>query len=146
MGADTVLRGSVRAPSGFSFGKPSATKPQGLRPLSFAALGLPLENPSGALTLPLNAVSPPSTLSLGDSFSTLPLRFFTVAVATSQIFQKLSVLLVKGNCAMIKIDSPALPPPLFCSFFFSPAFPHPCSSLLREIGGLLGWKGEREKT
>ena len=42
----TVLRGSVRAPSGFSLDKPSAAKPRGLRFLGFAALGLPLENHS----------------------------------------------------------------------------------------------------
>ena len=32
-GKDTVLRGSVRAPKGFSEGKPEAAKPRGLRPL-----------------------------------------------------------------------------------------------------------------
>ena len=32
-GADTVLRGSVRAPEGFSEGKPEAAKPRELRPL-----------------------------------------------------------------------------------------------------------------
>ena len=50
-----------------------------VRPLGFAAEGLPEENPEGALTLPLSTVSAPSTLSLGDSFSTLPLGFSTVA-------------------------------------------------------------------
>ena len=40
-GADTVLRGSVRAPQGFSEGKPEAAKPR----------GLPEDNPEGALTL-----------------------------------------------------------------------------------------------
>ena len=58
-GADTVLRGSVRAPEGFSKGKPKAAKPRGRSPQGFAAEGLPEENP--------------------DSFSTLPLGFSTVA-------------------------------------------------------------------
>ena len=43
-----------------------------------------LGNPSGALTLTLSAVSPPSTLSLGDSFSTQPLGFLTVAFRLSK--------------------------------------------------------------
>ena len=54
-GAYTVLRGSVTAPSGF-LGQTLGCKPWGLRPLVFAALGLPLENPSGGLTLPLSTV------------------------------------------------------------------------------------------
>ena len=40
-GADTVLRGSVRAPEGFSEGKPEAAKPRGRSPRGFAAEGLP---------------------------------------------------------------------------------------------------------
>ena len=43
-GANTVLRGSVRAPKGFSE-------------------GLPEENPEGALTLPRSTVSAPKALS-----------------------------------------------------------------------------------
>ena len=43
-GADTVLRGSVRAPKGFSE-------------------GLPEENPEGALTLTRSTVSAPEALS-----------------------------------------------------------------------------------
>ena len=74
-----MLRGSVRAPLGFSSGKPSAEKPQGLRPLGFSASGLPLEAPSGALTLPLSTVLALTTLSLGDSSSTLPLGFSRVS-------------------------------------------------------------------
>ena len=31
-GADTVLRGSVRAPEGYSEGKPAAAKPRGRKP------------------------------------------------------------------------------------------------------------------
>ena len=69
--SDTVLRVSMRAPEGFSEG----IKPWALRPLGFAASGLP----SGALTLPLSTVLAASKLSLGDSFSTLPLGFSTVA-------------------------------------------------------------------
>ena len=61
-GGNTALRGSVRAPEGFSEGKPEAAKPRGRSPQGFAAKGLPL-----------STVSAPSTLSLGDSFSTLPL-------------------------------------------------------------------------
>ena len=62
-GADTVLRGSVRAPEGFSEGKPEAAKPRGRSPRGFAAEGLPEENPEGALTLPRSTVSAPEALS-----------------------------------------------------------------------------------
>ena len=55
-GAHTVLRGSVRAPEGFSEGKPEAAKPRGRSPRGFAAEGLPEENPEGALTLPRSTV------------------------------------------------------------------------------------------
>ena len=51
-GADTVLRDSVRAPEGFSEGKPKATKPRGCSPQGVSAEGLPKETPKGALTLP----------------------------------------------------------------------------------------------
>ena len=34
-GTDTVLRGSVRAPKGFSEGKPEASKPRGRSPQGF---------------------------------------------------------------------------------------------------------------
>ena len=47
-GADSVLGGSVKAPKGFSKGKPD---------------GLPEENPEGALTLPHSTVSAPKALS-----------------------------------------------------------------------------------
>ena len=43
--ANTVLRGSVRAPEGFSEGKPEAAKPRGRSPRGFAAEGFPEENP-----------------------------------------------------------------------------------------------------
>ena len=49
-GADNVLRGSVRAPKGFSEGKPEAAKPRGRSPQGFAAEGLSEENHEGALT------------------------------------------------------------------------------------------------
>ena len=62
-GDDTVLRGSVRAPEGFSEGKPEAAKPRGRSPRGFAAEGLPEENPEGALTLPRSTVSAPEALS-----------------------------------------------------------------------------------
>ena len=55
-GEDTALRGSVRAPNGFSEGKPEAAKPRWRSPWGFAAKGLPKENPEGALTLPRSAV------------------------------------------------------------------------------------------
>ena len=55
-GANTVLRGSVRAPKGFSEGKSKAAKPRGRSPLGFTAKGLPEENPEGALTLPRSTV------------------------------------------------------------------------------------------
>ena len=51
-GANTVLRGSVRAPVGFSQGKPQAAKPRGRSPPRFCSRGFPEENPEGALTLP----------------------------------------------------------------------------------------------
>ena len=38
-GADTVLRGSVRAPEGFSEGKPEAAKPWGRSPPRFCSQG-----------------------------------------------------------------------------------------------------------
>ena len=40
-GADTVLRRSVRAPVGFSEGKPEAAKPRGRSPQRFIPKGLP---------------------------------------------------------------------------------------------------------
>ena len=43
---------SVRAPKGFSEGKPEASKPRGRSPRGFEAKGLPEENPEVALTLP----------------------------------------------------------------------------------------------
>ena len=43
--ADAVVRGSLRAPEGFSKGKPNAAKPRGRSPQGFAAEGLPEENP-----------------------------------------------------------------------------------------------------
>ena len=42
--ANTVLRGSVRAPEGFSQGKPEAAKPRGRNPQSFACEGWGLTN------------------------------------------------------------------------------------------------------
>ena len=43
-GADTVLRGSVRAPEEFSQRKPKVTKPKGRSPRDFAAEDWPKEN------------------------------------------------------------------------------------------------------
>ena len=63
MGADTVLRGSVRAPKGFSEGKAEASKSRGRSPRGFAAEGLPEEIPEGALTLTRSTVSAPEALS-----------------------------------------------------------------------------------
>ena len=62
-GANTVLRGSVRAPEGFSEGKPEAAKPMGRSSQGFAAEGLPEENPEAALTQPRSTVLPPVALS-----------------------------------------------------------------------------------
>ena len=62
-GDDTVLRGNVRAPEGFSEGKPKAAKPRGRSPRGFAAAGLPKENPEEALTQPQSTVSAPEALS-----------------------------------------------------------------------------------
>ena len=62
-GTDTVLRGSVRAPKGFSECKPETLKPRGRSPRGFEAEGLPEENPEGALTLPRSTVSAPEALS-----------------------------------------------------------------------------------
>ena len=58
-GADTVIRGSVRAPEGFSESKPKAAKLRGQSPRGFAAVGIPEENPKGALILPRSTVSAP---------------------------------------------------------------------------------------
>ena len=44
-GADTVLRGSVRAPEGFSEGKPEAAKSRGRSPQGSSGQGLLEENP-----------------------------------------------------------------------------------------------------
>ena len=49
-GADTVLRGSVKAPKGFSESQPKAAKPRGRSAQGFTAESLPEENPEGALT------------------------------------------------------------------------------------------------
>ena len=62
-GADTVLRGSVRASEGFSEGKPEAAKPRGRNPQGFAADGLPEEKPEGALTMTHSTVLAPEALS-----------------------------------------------------------------------------------
>ena len=53
---------SVRAPEGFSEGKPEAAKPRVHSPQGFVAEGLPEENPKGALTLPRSTVSAPKEL------------------------------------------------------------------------------------
>ena len=66
-GDDTVLRGSVMAPEGFSEGKPEAAKPRGHSPQGFTAKGLPEENPEGALTLPRSTVSAHQLLRLQKS-------------------------------------------------------------------------------
>lgn len=50
--AHTVLRGSMRAPKGFSKGKPGAEKPRGAAPQGFAGNGLAEESSEVALTLP----------------------------------------------------------------------------------------------
>ena len=52
---DLIVWETVENPWG-SIGKPLTAKPWGLRPLGFAALGLPLENSSGAFTLLLSTV------------------------------------------------------------------------------------------
>ena len=81
-GADTVLRGSVRAPEGFFEGKPEAVKLRGRSPRGFEAEGFPEENPEGALSLPRSTVLAPEVLSCGASYSTLPQGFSTVAQTT----------------------------------------------------------------
>ena len=55
-GANTVLRGSVRAPKGFFKDKPEAAKLRWRSPQGFAAKGLLGENPKEALTLPRSTV------------------------------------------------------------------------------------------
>ena len=50
--ADTVVRGSVRAPKGFSEGKPEAAKPRVRSPQCFVAEGLLVENSEGAFKYP----------------------------------------------------------------------------------------------
>ena len=66
-GAHTVLRGSVRAPEGFSEGKPEAAKPRGHSPRAFEAEGLSKEIPEGALKLPA-AVKAPKVSTLLEDF------------------------------------------------------------------------------
>ena len=61
-GTDTVLRGSMRAPKGFSKGKPEASKPRGRSPRGCEAEE-PKENPEGALTLTRRTVSAAKALS-----------------------------------------------------------------------------------
>ena len=56
--ANTMLRGSVRAPKIFSKGKPKAAKPWGRSPQGFAAECLLKENYDGALALPKSTVAP----------------------------------------------------------------------------------------
>ena len=55
-GADTVLRGIVRAPEGLSKGQPEAAKPRGQSPQGFSAKGLPEESPKRGLTVPRSSV------------------------------------------------------------------------------------------
>ena len=62
-GADTVIRGSVRAPEGFSQGKPEAAKPRGRNLQGFADKVWPEENPKRTLTLPHSAMLAPKALS-----------------------------------------------------------------------------------
>ena len=62
-GDDTVLRGSVRVPEGFSEGTTEAAKPRERSPQGFSAEGLPEQNPEGALTLPQSTVLAPEALS-----------------------------------------------------------------------------------
>ena len=75
-------KGKCENSQGFSEGKPEAAKPRGRSPRGFAAEGLPEENPEGALTLTRRTVSELDALSWGDSYSTLPQGFSTVAQTT----------------------------------------------------------------
>ena len=74
-GADTVLRGIVRAFKGFSQGKPKAAKTRGRSPRGFAAKGLPEENPEGALILTRSSVGTRGTLLSGQLFHSAPRIF-----------------------------------------------------------------------
>ena len=56
--------------------------PRGRSSQGFASEGLPEENLEGALTLPNSTVSAPKALSWGDSYSSLPRGFSTVAQST----------------------------------------------------------------
>ena len=57
-GADTVLRGSVRAPEEFSKGKPEAAKPRGRSPRGFAVEGLPKAQCRHPRHSPVGTVNP----------------------------------------------------------------------------------------
>ena len=85
-GGDTALRERLRAPKGFSKGKPKAAKPRRRSPQGSAAKGLFEENPEGALKLPRSAVWAPEALSWGDIYSTLPQGFSTVSQTRGKIY------------------------------------------------------------
>ena len=72
-GAETVLRGSVRAPEGFSEGKPKAAKLRERSPRGFAR-GKSRGSPHTAPQHSLGNLVPEGTV-----FSTLPKGFSTVA-------------------------------------------------------------------
>ena len=100
LGCPHCAAGQCEGSSGIFFGIALSCKTLGLGflqpqelppPLRFEVSGLPSENSLGALTLPLSTVSAPSTLSLGDSFSKLPLGCSTVAFIVS-IFQSISAI------------------------------------------------------
>ena len=57
MECHTMLRGSVRAPEGFSEGKPEAAKLRGRSPQGFAAEGLPKISRVNTITVTLLVVS-----------------------------------------------------------------------------------------
>ena len=93
-----MLRGSVRAPSGFSLDKPSAAKPRGLRFLGFAALGLPLENHSILGKNELNSYQLAPCIPLQKYWpgpaQTQSLALLLQKVAVEEALKKLMVLMV----------------------------------------------------
>ena len=70
-GPDTVLRGSVRAPKGFSEGKPKAAKPRGRSTRGFAQE----KSPGSPHTDPQHSVGSRGTLLWGQLFHSAPRIF-----------------------------------------------------------------------
>ena len=91
LGTHTALWGSVRAPSGFSSGKPLGTAPP-----QFCILRFSLRKSLGGLHTDLSAVSPPSTFLRGQ-FSPTALGFSTVALRLHCILHPFTLMVVYND-------------------------------------------------